>query len=483
MLFSSPVFVFLFLPAVLLAYALVSAATRGGSLRARNLALLVPSLAFYAWGEGRLVLLMLASIAGNWLLGLLVDRRRRRAPQDPRAGLCVVALAVVFDLGLLAWFKYANFAVENLRALGLWSGGWEQVVLPIGVSFFTFQALSYVVDVYRGDGPVQRSPLDFGLYVALFPQLIAGPIVRYRDVALQLLEREASVDGFVEGVRRFVIGLGKKVLVANPLAFVADRVFDAPPHGLSPAVAWLGALAYALQIYFDFSGYSDMAIGLGRMFGFRFLENFRWPYVARSVTDFWRRWHVSLSTWFRDYLYVPLGGNRRGRARTLANLLVVFLLCGLWHGASWSFVVWGLYHGAFLIAERLVGPRRAPAALRHAYLLAVVVVGWVFFRATDLPRAAGVLRAMAGLQAGDGRLTLAMLLDPLHALALAAGIVGATPWAESLRGWRERAAGGAGRLASGALEWAGAAALFLVLLGAAMALAAQTYNPFIYFRF
>jgi alginate O-acetyltransferase complex protein AlgI len=365
--------------------------------------------------------------------------------------------------------------------------------LPIGISFFTFQALSYVIDVYRGTVPAQRNPFHFGLYVSLFPQLIAGPIVRYADVAGQILERTVTREGFARGVQRFIIGLGKKMLIANTLASSADRVFALPAGELTLAAAWLGVVCYALQIYFDFSGYSDMAIGLGRMFGFDFLENFHYPYVARSVTEFWRRWHLSLSTWFRDYVYHPLGGNRQGRARTYANLLIVFFLCGLWHGASWTFIVWGLFHGAFLVLERLGLSRaleRAWLPVRHAYTLLVVLVGWVFFRADSLAQAMLFLEAMVGLGAA-GLSSMATLeyatLETV--LVMMVAIPAATPLLPALqdranalledcrqRSWPvwpiEIAYHGAGTL--------GLAALFLL---SACTLAAGTYNPFIYFRF
>jgi len=359
--------------------------------------------------------------------------------------------------------------------------------LPIGISFFTFQALSYVIDVYRREGAAQRNPLNFGLYIALFPQLIAGPIVRYRDIAIELAERTVNVDGFARGVRRFVIGLGKKMLIANVLAAVADKIFALDPHSLDAGTAWLGTLCYTAQIYFDFSGYSDMAIGLGLMFGFHFLENFDYPYVARSITEFWRRWHISLSTWFRDYLYKPLGGNRSGRGRTYVNLLVVFFLCGLWHGAAWNFVVWGLFHGTFLVLERVVrGERRAGGSwIGLPYTLLVAMVGWVFFRAPSLAHALEHLRAMFGFGHGDGRAVHAGLyLDRLVWTVLIAALVGSTPCVRALGRWRERRL--AGRSADAldlALEGASVVCVFAVLVLASMRLSAGTYNPFIYFRF
>ncbi|MCB9883058.1 MAG: MBOAT family protein [Planctomycetes bacterium] len=328
MVFSTATFLFAFLPAVLLLYFAVPRAWRNGWL-------LFASLFFYAWGETWIVAVMLASIFVNWALALSLEEGGPRRTW-------VVALSVLFNLGLLVAFKYANFVVDNVNPLlvaaGLPAMQIPAISLPIGISFFTFQALSYVIDVYRGQARVQRNPLDFALYIALFPQLIAGPIVRYRDVAEQIESRTCSADLFAEGVRRFVFGLAKKMLIANTVASVADRIFALPNEELTLGLSWLATVCYSLQIYFDFSGYSDMAIGLGLMFGFRYLENFAYPYAADSITKFWRRWHMSLSTWFRDYVYIPLGGNRGSRIATYRNLVIVFFLCGLWHGASWTFV-------------------------------------------------------------------------------------------------------------------------------------------------
>ena len=399
-------------------------------------------------------------------------------------------MAVAVNLTVLAVFKYANFFVDNVNTLALALGGRPVVVprvlLPIGISFFTFHAISYVVDVYRDDATAQKSPVHAALYLLLFPQLIAGPIIRYRDIADQLAARTVLLDDFVSGVRRFVIGLAKKVLVANIVAGPADRIFGMPFAELSAAHAWLGILCYTLQIYFDFSGYSDMAIGLGRMFGFRFPENFRWPYIADSVQEFWRRWHMSLSTWFRDYLYIPLGGSRVSPARMYGNLVTVFFLCGLWHGASWNFVIWGLFHGAFLVFERVTGwPRRAWAPLRHAYLLLVVMIGWVFFRADTLPAAVAFLKAMAGLSpAAPTVYTVQWYLTPELWLALAAGVIGSAPVAPAISRWFERMrARGSGPALDWSLALASTATFAALLVGSVLQVAARTYNPFIYFRF
>jgi len=479
MVFSSPVFLFLFLPIVLTASLVIRA-------RLANALLLVASLFFYAWGEGVYVALMLASIGLNYGFGLAVERR-----SGSRSAFAVLVLAVALNLALLGWYKYAGFLADALAppllALGLQAPTLEPVHLPIGISFFTFQALSYVVDVYRGTARARRNPFDVALYISLFPQLIAGPIVRFQDFADQIREREVRLADLAFGVERFVLGLGKKVLIANTVAVPADAIFDMPRSELTLGLSWLGLVCYTLQIYFDFSGYSDMAIGLGRMFGFRFRENFLHPYVAASMAEFWRRWHVSLSSWFRDYLYIPLGGNRHGGLRTHVNLVVVFFLTGLWHGASWQFVVWGLYHGAFLTVERaLRGRRPAPRPLAHAYVLLAVMGGWVFFRSEDLPAARAYVEALVGLGDGTGwSFRAADFLNAELLLALAVGCVAAMPvlpWLQR-RSARiaERGAGARAVTAVGRLV--GNAAVLGVLFLSCARLAAATHNPFIYFRF
>jgi alginate O-acetyltransferase complex protein AlgI len=482
MVFSSVIFLFCFLPLVLAAYWIAPR-------RARNGMLLVASLIFYAWGEVFYVGVMLASIAMNYAFGLWVDGAR-----GGRGEKRAMAIAVIANLGLLGWFKYANFLVENVNRLLTGDPGsplqLAPVHLPLGISFFTFHALSYLIDVRRGVSPPMRNPANMALYIALFPQLIAGPIIRFHDIAASILQRDSRLSDVAAGVRRFIIGLGKKVLIANIVGRAADSIFEIPAGQLTPGLAWLGALSYALQIYFDFSGYSDMAIGLGRVFGFRIRENFEHPYLSRSVTEFWRRWHISLSTWFRDYLYIPLGGNRNGSGRTHLNLLIVFLLCGLWHGASWTFVVWGLYHGGFLVLERGFRGRslRVWSPLAHAATLLVVLVGWVIFRAETLSQAGAFLAAMAGQASGTGtEWYLEMYLDPVFAMAFAAGLVGSVPWLPALvRAWRAAVARSQGgrRTALDALgQLAALAALVAVGLASAMQLSIATHNPFIYFRF
>jgi len=474
MVFSSTFFLFAFLPVVLLVHFLLP------GVRARNAWLLAVSLFFYAWGELGYVAVLLASIAMNHVFGLMVASRRGKA-----GARNIVAVAIAANLALLGFFKYANFLVDSaapvFTAIGLAAPQLQPIHLPIGISFFTFQALTYVIDIHRGDADVQRNPFRVALYISLFPQLVAGPIVRYQQVAAQLTERRTRQGDVAEGVRRFVIGLARKVLVANTLAVHADAIFATPAGELPAAVAWLGLACYAGQIYFDFAGYSDMAIGLGRIFGFSFPENFAAPYAADSLRSFWRRWHMSLSTWFRDYLYLPLGGNRGSALRTQANLLTVFLLCGLWHGASWNFVIWGLLHGFFLSLERGRFGRalgRAPGLVRHVYTLLVVTLAWVFFRTDDLAHATDYLGALAGFgHDPTGAYPLALYLNSkVVFIGLCASLLCVPPWLDAVRS----------RINSmppmlfEAIRLATLATLFVLC---AMSLAAGTHDPFIYFRF
>ena len=382
MVFSSGIFLFLFLPIVLLIY--YNPLIRSRSFR--NIFLFLASIIFYAWGEPVYVLLMLSSIVVNWLFG--------RCIMAGKNSTVIAALAVVYNLAFLFVFKYLDFAITNCNNLLSLSIPLFGIELPIGISFYTFQAMSYVIDVKRKPELAQRSLLNVGLYIACFPQLIAGPIVRYETVAQQIRERTESWNDVTVGLRRFLWGLAKKVILANNLAKFADLAFDGTE--LSTALAWLGAAAYMLQIYFDFSGYSDMAIGLGRMFGFRFDENFNYPYAASGITDFWRRWHISLSTWFRDYVYIPLGGNRVRPARHILNLFLVWLLTGIWHGANWTFILWGLIYFLLLMLEKYTPLKRVPKLFGHLYTLLAVCLCWVLFRAASLSSALEYLKAMFG---------------------------------------------------------------------------------------
>jgi alginate O-acetyltransferase complex protein AlgI len=468
--FQSPTFLFLFLPLALLGYHLTP------WLSVRNLLLFAASLFFYAWGEQFNTVVLLGSLVANYLLGLLAERWAKP----------IAVLAVVLNLSVLVWFKYAAFLAANASAFWVTLGGEPLPSAPpvhhlLAISFFTFQAMSYVLDVARGQVPAERSFLRFGLYVFLFPHLIAGPIVRYADLAGQLKDRPVGVERFATGVRRLAIGLGKKLLIADLLAEVVNEVFRTPPGQLSMTAAWLGTVCFTLQIYFDFSGYSDMAIGLGKMFGFDFLENFRHPYTATSVTEFWRRWHISLSTWFRDYLYIPLGGNRGGGWATYRNLLLVFVLCGLWHGANWTFLVWGLIHGGFLVIERLgfgVVLQRLWPPLRHLYTLLAVTLGWVFFRAETMPQAVGMLEAMIGL--GDGTTIAADVWRAKLWVVLPVSLIACLPVLPWLLAWRDRLNTA---WAEAILAPAGTAAVGLLFVGSAMQMVAGTQQPFLYFRF
>lgn len=466
MVFSSLVFLLGFLPALLLVYYLVPARFRG----LRNLVLLGASLFFYWWGAGPLVLLMVLSISVNYVGGLLAGQRDR-----PRLAWAGLLFAVCAGLGLLAWFKYAGFLARTICGLGF-AVPIPQVTLPIGISFFTFQGLSYVIDVYRGDAPIQKNPLDTALYVALFPQLVAGPIVRYTTVMEEIAHREETLSEFAAGATRFCFGLSKKMVLANSMGQIADGVFGQTAANLDPGLAWVGALAYTFQIYFDFSAYSDMAIGLGHTFGFHFLENFNYPYISRSVTEFWRRWHISLSTWFREYLYIPLGGNRCSKPRWMFNLLVVWAATGIWHGASWNYLIWGLYFFVLLMVEKfflLDRLSRAPAAVGHVYTMFFVLVSWAIFAIEDAGHLAGYLRVMFGL----GGVPLA---DPAFGYYLTSYLpilcvagLASTPLGASLyRRLKPRTAQ--------------AVCAVLVLAGLVVCtayLVDGTYNPFLYFRF
>ena len=466
MVFTSTVFLGIFLPLLFALYFLANRA-------ARPYVLLIFSLFFYAWGEPSAFVVMMALMVVNYALGLLIAKTASRG----RIAQLVLVLGIVIDLGALVAYKYLGFLVENLLPVIKLCGGnlaVPKIALPIGISFYVFQILSYLVDVYRREVAAQRNPAKFMLYVSFFPQLIAGPIVRYQTIAADIENREANFDNIVAGVRRFGIGLAKKVLVADTMASIADVVFGEPVASIPCVYAWLGAVAYTLQIYFDFSGYSDMAIGLGRVFNFRFLENFDHPYASCSVQEFWRRWHISLSSWFRDYLYIPLGGNRKGNARTYCNMFTVFLLCGLWHGAAWNFVVWGVYHGVGLVVER-AGLKnvisRLPRPLANLYLMLFVIVGWVFFRAPDLSYAVGYLGNMfGGAEAAFTSFVPAFDFAVLNwFLLMVAGIIASYPVFDRIVARIPEAV----RLVSAAVLFA---AVYMVAMTGA-------YSPFIYFRF
>lgn len=399
MLFSSMTFLFAFLPVVMVFY-FVPFFTNNSEkeLAKKNLVLCLFSLIFYAWGEPVYIILMLISIYFNYNIGL--DIQHLNNINSEKKKKVVLALAVLFNIAVLGYFKYSAFFVSNINSLFGTSIAVKQLSLPIGISFYTFQAISYLVDVYRSKSYAQNSLLKFALYISMFPQLIAGPIVQYSDIEYQLNNRNISVRKFTVGLLFFIRGLGKKVIFANSIGVVCDKIMGGDIKSLPALTAWLGILCYTMQIYFDFSGYSDMAVGLGRMFGFDLIHNFRFPYVAKSIKDFWSRWHISLSLWFRDYVYIPLGGNRKGTARTIFNTSIVWLLTGLWHGAQWNFVAWGAYYGLLLIAEKFVFNKildKIPLVIRHILTMLLVMVGWVFFRAENLSWAAQYLMSMFAL--------------------------------------------------------------------------------------
>jgi alginate O-acetyltransferase complex protein AlgI len=476
MVFSSVTFLFFFLPAVLAAYYVTPR-------RFRNTLLLIASLVFYAWGAGWLVVVLVASIVANNVFGLAVERsvdagRRHHAR-------VVLAIAIVMNVGLLGWFKYANFTVETLAgvmgAVGAGALPWAEILLPIGISFYTFHSLSYLVDIYRGTARHLAHPVDFGLYITFFPQLVAGPIVRFHEIRDQLVQRTETTDTFVAGVYRFCHGLGKKVLIADTVAPVANAAFATPTGELNTLTALVGVVAYTVQLYFDFSGYSDMALGLAMMFGIHLPENFARPYAARSVTEFWRRWHMSLSRWFRDYLYIPLGGNRGSTAQTYRNLIIVFLITGLWHGAAWTFVLWGVFHGTMLLIERVTGVGRTDRGdqrdlVGQARTIALVMFAWILFRSPDLPYALGYMGAL--LQPGGGLTTdVALALDPLAAIALAIGVASVALPRDWVTGVElQRASASPVRV----LRLASLGVVFPVSI---VFLIAAGFSPFLYFQF
>ena len=462
MVFSNLIFLYLFLPLCLAAYFLCR------SVPAKNAVLIVFSLIFYAWGEPVYLFLMIAAAAVNWGFGLLIEKRHKRV---------FLVLALVLDLGSLAVFKYTGFVVENLNALFGASIPVPVIALPIGISFYTFQALSYTVDVWRGDVPAQRSFAKFLLYISLFPQLIAGPIVRYADVAGQIDARSFDAADAFYGATRFCIGLAKKVLLADAAGKVAAQILDGSAASATTAAAWLGIVLYTFEIYFDFSGYSDMAIGMGRIFGFKYPENFRLPYTSRSITEFWRRWHISLGAWFRDYVYIPCGGSRAGTVRTIANLLLVWLLTGIWHGANWTFLLWGVYYGVLLLLEKFVLRRvleHLPGLLRHVLTLLLVLIGWVFFFSSSPAAAFGWIGRMFGSGSALVDATAKYYLAGCWPLLLV-GAIGSFPVVSHV---------GTNLLRRSKAWQAFSVVLFLALLLLCIALMMNdTYSTFLYFQF
>ncbi len=469
MVFSSTVFLFIFLPLVFTLNLIVPG-------KYRNFILLIFSLFFYAWGEPIYVLIMLFSIWLNYIIAIQISQHQVKARKK------FLVAGIIINISILLIFKYTNFFVDNINAAFNISINIKRIPLPIGISFFTFQAMSYIIDIYKEKAKPEHKLLNTALYISAFPQLIAGPIVKYDDIYRQIENREMTAQKIKNGIKRFIIGLSKKVLIANVIGEVADSVFSMNINDTNIIFAWIGAIAYSVQIYFDFSGYSDMAIGLGKMFGFDFKENFNYPYISKSINEFWKRWHISLTNWFREYLYFPLGGNRKGIKRTYINIFIVFLCTGFWHGAEWTFIIWGVYHGLFMILERCkaINPERfKPGILARIYTLVIVVVGFTVFRAENISRAVQLVGKMfAGLQFSPGwQYTLLQMISPLAVIIFAMSIVASTPYIKNLP---ERL----GNLKYKRIyENLGDMVSMLLFLLSILALSTETYNPFIYFRF
>ncbi len=465
MVFSSLTFLFAYLPIVMAVYYICP-------FRWRNLVLFLVSLFFYAWGEPVYIFVMLFSILMNFVSGLLIEKYR---DNDLHKAKKYLVLCIVINLALLGFFKYWDFFAVNLQAVGLKFIPILKLSLPIGISFYTFQAMSYPIDLYRGDTSVQKKFVNFGAYVTMFPQLIAGPIVRYRDVAHQLEHRHENLDQFYTGIQRFMVGLCKKVLLANSAGQVWEAVNSLQSGETSVVTAWIGIACYTFQIYFDFSGYSDMAIGLGKMLGFDFLENFNYPYISKSITDFWRRWHMSLSYYFRDYVYIPLGGNRHGLKRQMLNIMIVWLLTGFWHGASWNFILWGVFYGIILLIEKLFLLKKlekAPAWVGHVYTMVIVMTAWALFANTDLAKAFSYIGMMFGnADSFINGTTLYFLRDNLILIIVC--IIASTPIAKT----------GLNFLKQPKFKWAVPVLVLCSLTVCTAFIVDGTYNPFLYFRF
>lgn len=472
MVFSSAAFLFAFFPVYIAVVALIR------NIKACNVLLVIMSLLFYAWGEPVYILLMLLSIFVNYLIALPAEKYK---DNDSLKKCTLLSLAVIYNLTALGLFKYAGFLVDTLNSLAGTSLPVPQIPLPVGISFFTFQTMSYVIDAYRGTCSVQRNVGKFMLYVSFFPQLIAGPIVKYHDIEKQLDCRSTSANKIADGMRRFIVGLSKKMLIANSVGSIVDKIYSLDNSDLNIALAWMAAILYSLQIYFDFSGYSDMAIGLGKMAGFKFLENFNYPYTSFSVREFWKRWHISLTTWFREYVYFPLGGNRKGELRTGFNRMSVFLLTGMWHGAMWTFLVWGVFHGIFQMLETyLIHPDKWKKPLAYIYAMAVVIAGFAIFRAESMGQAVNIIwKMLPGFSfTNAGLVMLQSLLSSYNLVIFAAAVIAMTPivrdTADSL------AAKYNARSTVTCMKYM--ASVFLMAL-CMMSIASSSYNPFIYFRF
>lgn len=461
MVFSSAIFLFIFLPTVLAIYNV-------SPIRCRNTILLLASLFFYSWGEPKNVFIMIFSICANWIAAQLIHKYQKKKSLQT----LFFVTTILFNIGLLFYFKYTDFLIQNANSIFHTNFNLRNIALPIGISFFTFQILSYIIDVKRNKVQVQKNLLDLGLYISFFPQLIAGPIVRYIDVSKQIKKRTIGIQKFNEGCIRFMTGFSKKILIADQLAPYINDIFAS--HGISAPSAWIGIIAYALQIYFDFSGYSDMAIGIGKMFGFDFLENFNYPYISKSIREFWHRWHISLSQWFRDYIYIPLGGSRCGKIRTLFNLFIVWCLTGFWHGASWNFVFWGIYYFTFLVLERSFwgkGLEKIPKMLQHLYAIIVILIGWVFFRETGLSNALTYIHNMFTLS-DTMWIDFLYVIDRKFIFCILVGLFISTPIIPTIKQY----------MGNKAIKLYGGLAIILFVLSISFLLGAG-FSPFLYFRF
>ncbi len=476
MVFSSVIFLFIFLPWTLVIHYFLNP-------NYRNIFLLIASLLFYAWGEGLLTILIITSIFINYLAGLLIEYCKNK---NERFSKIVLGGFITLNVLVLIYFKYFNFILSNIKYLNVFTEvEVAPIHLPIGISFYTFHIISYLIDVYRRDAVSQKNPFDLGLYIFLFPQLVAGPIIRYKDISQKIANRFIIGEDFTKGLIRFIRGLAKKMIIANTVAGIADQAFNIPPQSIPTSVAWLGITCYTLQIYFDFSGYSDMAIGLGKMLGFNFPENFNYPYIAKSIRDFWQRWHISLSTWFRDYLYIPLGGNKLGKAKAYRNMFIVFFITGLWHGASWNFIIWGMFHGCFLALERAGLSNvliKLPRFIQHFYTLLIVMVAWVFFRADSLEHAFNYLKVMCGYSYSSNYSVLSRLNNYVFVI-LGAGIIFSTNVRNMSEAILTRKLAPLHSYISNSYIVFRYSSYIILFVFCAIELAHNNYNPFIYFRF
>lgn len=465
MVFSSTIFIFIFLPFILLLYYLAGK-------KIKNYILLIASLIFYAWGGVAYLKILIASIILNYSFGILVDKYSNREILKK----AILTLGVILNLSILFYYKYYDFFIENANALFDTNLSLKHIVLPIGISFFTFQGMSYIIDIYRGDGKVNKNPFSVALYISLFPQLVAGPIIKYKTIDKEIRSRQESIEQFSYGINRFVLGLSKKVIIADILGAMADNIFSLYEKGIDTPTAWIGAICYTFQIYYDFSGYSDMAIGLGHMFGFRFMENFNYPYISKSITEFWRRWHISLSTWFKEYLYIPLGGNRKGNV--YVNLFIVFLVTGIWHGASWTFILWGIWHGIFIVFERLIKNKswyiNIPSIIKYLVTMFIVIIGWVLFRADNVSQAFGYLEVMFGVNSNANLYEFTYFINKKLVLWIVVAALGSLPFiSNKLRKYN-------GNKSFEIISTVGILILFILSI---VFIINSTYSPFIYFQF